>query len=224
MSPADAPRTPAGPAVTPLRLGVWRRRVNPLLLDRIMNTGESRRIRSRVCSRLSGDVLEIGFGTGHNLPHLPSEVRRVLAVEPVPRARELAEQRIAESGAVVEHVGSDARSLPLADQSVDAVLCTWNLCSIDDAHVAVAEVGRVLRPGGELHFVEHGRADAERTRRWQHRLDPVWSRIACGCHLDRDIPSIVEAGGLEITELTTYFIDSEPKLLGWTFEGRARVR
>ena len=224
MSPAAAPGASSGAVFTPLRLGVWRRRVNPLLLDRIMNTEESRRIRSRVCSRLSGEVLEIGFGTGHNLPHLPSEVRRVLAVEPVPRARELAQQRIAESDATVEHVGADARSLPLADESVDAVLCTWNLCSIDDAQVAVAEVARVLRPGGELHFVEHGRADAERTRRWQHRLDPVWSRIACGCHIDRDIPSIIEAGGLQITELDTYFIESEPKLLGWTFEGRARVR
>lgn len=189
-----------------------------------MNTADSRRIRSRVCGRLSGDVLEIGFGTGHNLPFLPSDVSRVLAVEPVPRARELAAQRIAESDVPVEHVGDDARHLPVADQSVDAVLCTWNLCSIDDAHVAVAEVARVLRPEGELHFVEHGRAEAERTRRWQHRFDPVWSRIACGCHIDRDIPAIIEAGGLEISELSTYFVESEPKVLGWTFEGRARIR
>lgn len=212
------------PDMTPLRLGAWRRRVNPLLLDRIMDTEQARRIRARVCAPLHGDVLEIGFGTGHNLPHLPPGVRRVLAVEPVPRSWELAATRIAESDVVVERTATDARHLPLADASVDAVLCTWNLCSIDEAHLAVAEAARVLRPGGELHFVEHGRADAERTRRWQHRIDPLWSRVACGCHLDRDIPAIIAAGGLEIKDLRTYFVESEPKPLGWTFEGRALAR
>lgn len=189
-----------------------------------MDTDQARRIRARVCAPLHGDVLEIGFGTGHNLPHLPADVDRLLAVEPVPRSWELATGRIAGSHVAVERIGDDARCLPLADASVDAVLCTWNLCSIDDAHLAVAEVARVLRPGGELHFVEHGRADAERTRCWQHRLDPLWSRVACGCHLDRDIPAIIAAGGLAVTELRTYFLESEPKVLGWTFEGRAQAR
>ena len=208
-------------ALSPVRLGWWRRRVNPLILDRIMDTDEASRIRRRVCATLAGDVLEIGFGSGLNLAHLPRAVERVYAVDPLRRSWELAAHRIASCDVEVERIGPDARALPLPDRSVDAALCTWNLCSIDDADLAVAEIARVLRPGGALHFVEHGVSDEAHVRRWQHRWDPVWSRAACGCHLDRDIPSIVEAGGLQITELTSYYTESEPKILGWTFEGRA---
>lgn len=206
------------------RQGVWRRRIHPLLLDRVMDTAETRSIRDRVCAGLAGDVLEIGAGTGLNLAHLPAAVRRVLAVEPLQRGRELAGARMSACHATVDHVGDDARSLPLVERSVDAVLCTWSLCSIDDPHLAVAEISRVMRPGGELHFVEHGRADDPGVRRWQHRCDRLWSRLTCGCHLDRDIVSIIEGGGLRVTNLATYFTESEPKILGWTFEGRATVR
>lgn len=206
---------------TPQRLGVWRRRVHPVLLNRIMDTVETRRIRERVCSGLHGEVLEIGFGTGLNLPHLPDGVHRVLAVEPVRHGWKLAAGRAAAAEAAVDYVGSDARALPIEDASVDAVLCTWSLCSIDSPERAVAEVARVLRPGGRLHFVEHGRAEEERTRRRQSRVDGVWSWLTCGCHLDRDIPSILEAGGLRLARLRTYFTESEPKFLGWTYEGTA---
>lgn len=216
----DTPRT----APSPLRLGIWRRRVNPLILDRIMNTAETREMRERVCAGVHGDVLEIGFGSGLNLPHLPEGVRRVLAVDPLQRSWELGQERIAQSAADVRYAGTDARALPLDAQSVDSVLCTWSLCSIDDPQAAVTEMARVLRPGGTVHFVEHGRAEDDSVRRWQHRCDPVWSRLAGGCRLDRDIPSILESGGLEVTELDTYFTKSEPKVLGWTFEGRATLR
>ncbi len=207
--------------MSPVRLGWWRRRVNPMILDRIMDTDEAHLIRERVCAPLAGDVLEIGFGSGLNLPHLPSAVERVYAVDPLDRSWELAAGRIATCGVPVERLGREARTLPLRDRSVDSVLCTWNLCSIDDAHLAVAEIARVLRPGGELHFVEHGRSDEVGVRRWQHRIDPVWSRVACGCHLDRDIRSAIEAGGMHLIELATYYTESEPRILGWTFEGRA---
>lgn len=217
------PTTTSTDTPTPVRLGRWRRRVNPLILDRIMDTEESRAIRARVCAGLAGDVLEIGFGTGMNLPHLPPSVRRVFAVEPIPRCWELAAPRVSASAVPVEYLASDARIVPLADRSVDAVLCTWSLCSIDDPVLAVAEIARVLRPGGELHFVEHGGADEPRVRRWQRGCDPLWSRLSCGCHLDRDIPSILETGGLHISELAQYYTESEPKILGWTFEGRATV-
>lgn len=203
------------------RLGLWRRRVHPALLDRVMDTAEASAIRERVCAPLAGDVLEIGFGTGLNVGHLPPGVRRVLAVEPLDRAWERSHGRRGDGGPEVERIGVDAQELPLADGSVDAVLCTWSLCSIQDPVRSVREVARVLRPGGELHFVEHGLSEEARVQRWQRRGDPLWARIACGCHIDRDIPALLAAGGLRTTALRTYCTDSEPRFLGWTFEGRA---
>src|SRR5690606_8404714 len=143
----------------------------------------------------------------------------VLAVDPLARGWDLAATRVATFGRPVEHIGWDARRLPLGAGSVDAVLCTWSLCSIDDPHLAVAEMARVLRPGGTFHFVEHGLADDSHIQRWQQRCDPLWSRLTCGCHLDRDIVSIVREGGLHVADLATYYTRSEPKILGWTFEG-----
>ncbi len=201
--------------------GLWRRYVHPRLLDVAMDTEETREVRTRVCAPLSGEVLEIGFGTGLNLAALPPAVTRVRAVDPLHRGIERASGRISERGIPVDLIGPDARDLPVPDDSVDTVLCTWSLCSIDDPVAAVTEIARVLRPGGALHFVEHGGSPEPKVRRWQHRLDGPWSRLAGGCHLDRDIPSVLLAGGLDITALETYYTRSEPHVLGWTFEGRA---
>lgn len=213
---------PASPTTsTSDRPGIWRRHVHPRLLDVVMDTEETRRIRARVCAPLAGDVLEIGFGTGHNLPFLPDAATSIHAVDPLPRGLELAADRIADTHADVRMVGSDAQRLDLPDTSVDTALCTWSLCSIDDPVLAISEIARVLRPGGVLHFVEHGRSPEPRVDRWQRRLDPLWSRLAGGCHLDRDLPTILERGGLQVDSLTTYYTESEPRILGWTFEGRA---
>lgn len=203
------------------RQSLWRRHVHPRLLDKVMDTEETRTIRERVCAPLSGEVLEIGFGTGLNLPALPDAVTSVLAVDPMHGAMERAGERVGRSKVAVRLVGSDAQHLPLDDASVDTVLCTWTLCSIEDPVAAVAELARVLRPGGHVHFVEHGLAPDDEVRRWQRRLDRPWSRFAGGCHLDRDIPSILQRGGLGVASSDTYYTESEPRLLGWTFEGRA---
>lgn len=216
--PASAPPRRRG------RPGPWRRWVQPRLLDVVMDTAETRSIRERVCAPLSGEVLEIGFGTGLNLPALPDAVTRVLAVDPLHRGLERAADRVADSHVEVQLVGTDAQRLPLDDASVDTVLCTWSLCSIDDPVRAVAEVARVLRPGGHLHVVEHGWSPDATVQRWQQRLDRPWSRVAGGCHVDRDIPAILEQGGLRITGMDTYYTESEPRFLGWTFEGRATTR
>ena len=121
----------------------------------------------------------------------------------------------------VEMAGLDGQSLPFADASADAVLSTWTLCSIPDAVAALREVRRVLRPGGALHFVEHGAAPEDGVRRWQDRLDPIQRRIGCGCHLNRDIPALIEAGGLSVQRLDSYYTKGEPKVFGWMFEGTA---
>jgi len=216
---SDHRRVPS--SASPPRQGLWRRHVHPRLLDVVMDTEETRAIRARACAPLVGEVLEIGFGTGLNLPALPDAVERVLAVDPLHRSMERAAERVAGSHAEVRLVGSDAQQLPVADASVDSVLCTWSLCSVDDPVSAVVEIARVLRPGGQFHFVEHGLSPDDDVQRWQRRLDRPWSRFAAGCHLDRDLPTILARGGLQVTALQAYYTASEPRMLGWTFEGRA---
>ncbi|GGB41386.1 methyltransferase [Flexivirga endophytica] len=202
-------------------MGIYTDRVLPHLMNRIMDHAETRAARQRVCAGLHGEVAEIGFGSGLNLPHLPADVIQLHAVEPSRVSVRLAADRIAAATAPVQVVGLDGQRLPLADGSVDAVLCTWSLCTIPDPVAAVREFRRVLRPGGQLHFVEHGLAPDENVRRWQHRLDGLQQRVAGGCHLDRDIPQILRAGGMEPTRLDTCY-GFGPKALSARFEGIAR--
>jgi ubiquinone/menaquinone biosynthesis C-methylase UbiE len=202
-------------------MGFYGERVFPRVMNRLMNTEQTRDIRSRVCAPLAGDIVEIGFGTGLNLPHLPPSVAVLRAVDPLGRGRKLARERLASSPVRVEFVGLDGQSLPLDDDSVDAALSTWTLCSIPDPVAAVRELRRVLRPGGIFHFVEHGCSPEPRVLRWQRRLNSMQRRVACGCNLDRDIPSIVEDGGLKVGLLDTYYLKGDPRIFGWTFEGTA---
>ena len=204
-------------------VGLYRDSVFPRVMNVLCNTKETRRIRAMVCAPLLGDVLEIGFGTGLNLPHLPPSVGRLLAVDPLQRGRDLAEERLAESHVVVEFVGLDGQSLQLDDDSVDAALSTWTLCTIPDARAAVSEIGRVLRRGGTFHFAEHGKAPDSKVQKWQDRLNGVQQRVACGCNLNRDIPAIIEDAGLTITSLDTFYAKGDPKIVGWTYQGTAQV-
>ncbi|MEO6157836.1 MAG: class I SAM-dependent methyltransferase [Ilumatobacteraceae bacterium] len=182
---------------------------------------QTRTIRSRVCAQLTGEVLEIGFGTGLNLPHLPSAVTVLRVVDPMTSGRALARQRLADSPVDVDFVGLDGQKIPLDNESVDSALSTWTLCSIPDPVAAVREIRRVLRPGGTLRFVEHGRSTDARVLNWQRRLNPLQRRIAGGCTLDSDIAAIIEDGGLRIDHIDTYYAKGEPKTHGWTFEGSA---
>jgi len=202
-------------------MGIYVDRVLPHVINVVMNTKQMRELRGRVCADLEGEVLEIGFGTGHNLPFMPASVTKLLAVEPSGRSVELARRRIDASPINVEVVGLDGQKLPVDDASVDAVLCTWSLCTIPDAVAAVSEARRVLRPGGTFHFIEHGLAPDERVRRWQNRFNGLEQRIAGGCNLNRDIAGIVEAGGLRITKLDRYYNRGEPKAVGAMYEGVA---
>jgi ubiquinone/menaquinone biosynthesis C-methylase UbiE len=145
-------------------MGFYDDHVLPRIINVVMNTKEGRKIRSRVCAELTGDVVEIGFGTGHNLPFLPPAATSLRAVEPSTVGVRLARTRMAHSSVPVEVVGLDGQSLPIADDTADSVLCTWSLCTIPDPVAAVAEMRRVLRPAGTLHFAEHGRAPDESVR------------------------------------------------------------
>lgn len=204
-------------------MGVWNDRVLPQVMDRVLGTPEVNARRALVCHGLHGRVLEIGFGSGLNLRHYPAEVTEILVVEPSESALRLAEPRTAAISAALERVGSDGARLDLPDGSVDCVLSTYTLCTIPSVDAALEEVYRVLKPGGALHFLEHGRAPTESVRRWQHRLHPVHSRIAGGCHLDRAIDNLITDAGLIIGELETGYGDG-PRPFSYLYRGRARRR
>ena len=202
-------------------MGFYTDRVLPHLINAVMDNKQTRRIRRRVCADLSGEVVEIGFGTGHNLPFLPATVTFLHAIEPSGLGVELARERIASAPVPVEVVGLDGQRLPLPDESVDAALCTWTLCTIPDAVGAVREVRRVLKPGGRMHFVEHGASPDAGVRKWQDRLNGVQNRLAGGCNLNRHIVAILSEGGLKVERLDNYYGKGEPKPLGWMSEGIA---
>jgi SAM-dependent methyltransferase len=182
-------------------MGVWSERVVPRLADRALGTDEVGRLRTAACRGLHGRVLEIGFGSGLNLPHLPLAVAELDAVEPADVGWALSERRRERTRVPVRRRGLDGQRLAGEDESYDAVLTTFTLCTIPDAAAALAEVRRVLRPGGTLHFLEHGLAPDPGVATWQRLLEPVQRRVFAGCHLTRDVPALVTAAGLDVVEL-----------------------
>jgi ubiquinone/menaquinone biosynthesis C-methylase UbiE len=176
-----------------------------------MKTNEP--LRERVCDGLEGDVVEIGFGSGLNIPFYPAGVSRVTAVEPADIGWKLARKRLAETQVPVERSGLDGQSLPFPDNSFDTALSTWTMCTIPDLDAALAEIRRVLKPGGRLHFIEHGLAPDEPVQRWQHRLEPVQKRVFGGCHLTRPIVPLLTNGGFTIRNVDQFYEDGAPKFL-----------
>ncbi len=179
-------------------MGLYGDRVLPLVIDRVCASRIFTRWRERACAGLAGAVVEIGFGSGTNVPFYPDEVDVVYAVEPSSRALELAAARLARSATRVVVAGGDAQSIGLADDSCDAALATFVLCTVPDPARALAEVRRVVRPGGTLHFLEHGAAERAGVLALQHLLDPLEVRLAGGCHLTRRPLELVRAAGFEV--------------------------
>jgi ubiquinone/menaquinone biosynthesis C-methylase UbiE len=167
-------------------------------------------------------VLEVGFGSGLNLPFIPSGVSRILAVDPAVIGRKLGRERLLRCPVPVEFIGLDGQALPLEDESVDRVLSTFTLCTIPDLAQALREMRRVLRPGGQVHFLEHGRAPDARTARWQDRLTPLWRRIGGGCHLNRPIDRSLRDAGLEIVSLEHPPLRA-PRVAAYLYAGTARA-
>jgi SAM-dependent methyltransferase len=204
-------------------MGIYARHILPRILDFAMRRKSLDVYRGELLSGVAGEVLEIGFGSGLNLPFYPPAVRNLTAVEPSEGMSKRARARVAESRIEVKTLGLDAGSrLPLADGSFDAAISTWTLCSIADVAAALREVYRVLRPGGRFFFVEHGLSPDAKVARWQHRLTPLNRRLAGGCHLDRDIGAIVRASPLSVERCDTFYLPGAPRIGGYMYRGTAR--
>jgi ubiquinone/menaquinone biosynthesis C-methylase UbiE len=206
------------------RVGFYGEQILPRVQDKVMNVRRLRAARGRVCDGLVGTVVEFGFGTGLNAHYYPSEVTKVVAIEPSRVCMRLAEPRIAQSAAPVEYGGLTGEQLDLPTGEFDMVLSTWTLCTIPNLEGALSEARRVLRPGGSFHFIEHGHAPDESVARWQARIEPLWKPLAGGCHLTRPIADFIEKAGFEIEQLDTYYLNGELKPFGYTYEGRAISR
>jgi ubiquinone/menaquinone biosynthesis C-methylase UbiE len=203
-------------------VGVWVQQVVPRITNKTLATAQVAEVRERVCAGLAGEVLEIGFGSGLNVPHYPAAVVRVAAVEPSDVGWRLAGERLAATAVPVQRSGLDGQRLPFPDGSFDAALSTFTLCTIPDAGAALREVHRVLRPGGLLHFAEHGRAPDDDVHRWQQRLEPLNKRIAGGCHLARPIDELLTGAGFALVRLDQGYLPKEPRAFASMYEGVAR--
>lgn len=180
--------------------------------------------RAKVAAGLHGTVLEIGFGSGLNLPLLPAAVTRLLAVDPSRRARRIAERRIAAARCPVDFVGLDAQTIQLDDACADAALSTFTLCTIPDAVHALREIRRVLKPGGRLFFLEHGRAPDRGVARWQDRLNRMQQVTAGGCNINRDIPALLTEAGFQTGPVDAAYFAKMPRTHGYLYSGSALSR
>lgn len=195
-------------------MGLYDEQVLPRIVNVACGLKPLRAYRQRVCEGLGGQVVEVGFGSGLNIPYYPPEVRSVVAIEPADTGWKLAGKRVAASTVPVERKGLDGQSLPLPDDSCDTALSTFTLCTIPDVAAALDEIRRVLKPGGAFHFLEHGLAPDEGVRRWQHRLEPIQKRLFGGCHLTRPIADLVTNAGFTIKEIDVFYEKNAPRPIG----------
>jgi ubiquinone/menaquinone biosynthesis C-methylase UbiE len=195
----------------------WTDQVVPRVTDKMLGSRAVMKLRRRAVDGLSGEVVEIGFGSGLNTPLYPSEVSTVYAVEPSMVARDISRSRVDASPVRVEFVGLDGAKIPLEDASVDAALSTFTLCTIPDVVSALDEVHRVLRPGGTFHFLEHGLCPDPAVAKKQHRYNGMQQRLAGGCHLDRPIDALVREAGFDITDLAHDHMPGPKFMLPWGY-------
>lgn len=202
-------------------MNLYNRVVLPRLINLACGIKPIARQRLKIVPQAQGRVLEIGVGSGLNFAYYdPRKVERLWALEPCADIRKLAERKAGDVAFPVAFIDRPAEEIPLEDRSLDTVVTTFTLCTIPDAPAALREMRRVLKPGGQLLFAEHGRAPEQRIRRWQDRLTPLWKRIGGGCHLNRDIPPMIEAAGFCLSSLEAAYLPG-PKPLTFNFWGAA---
>jgi ubiquinone/menaquinone biosynthesis C-methylase UbiE len=201
----------------------YERRILPGLLTCACGSPAIMRQRERIVPRATGDVLELGVGGGLNLAFYdPARVTRVTGVDPSPELRDIALDAPRDPDLSVTIVAGEAEALPFPDQSFDSVVCTFTLCSVNDPGRALAEVSRVLKPGGQFYFCEHGLSPEPEIARWQRRLDPLWSRLAGGCHLNRPVSQTLVQAGYRLGSVERAYLPKTPRIAGWNEWGAAQ--
>ena len=205
-------------------MGFYDQHILPRLVNCACGTRPILKQREKVVPQASGTVLEIGIGTGHNLPFYDStRVDRLIGLDPSGESWHLASKRAADLDFDVEFIGLPSERIPLENDCVDTVLVTYSLCTIPDPVTALQGMARVLRPGGSLIFCEHGQAPDADVRRWQDRINPMWRTLLGGCNLNRDIPSLLSAGGFLIDQMDTMYLPGTPRFAGYNVWGRAAL-
>ena len=199
--------------------GTW---IFPRLLDLVMRQKQMTPFRERIGKAAAGRVLDLGIGSGLNLPFYGSRTSQILGVDPSEELLRIAEERARRAPLAIELLKSSGEALPLDDKSVDTVVMTFTLCTIPDAAKAVSEIRRVLKPDGTLLFAEHGRALDPGVARWQDWMTPVWKRIAGGCHLNRQPDALIQSAGFAIDALEVGYLKG-PRAMAYVYEGRAHV-
>ena len=200
-------------------MGVYQEYVVPHLVNLAMRNRQLAPYRERTIRKAEGRVLEIGVGSGLNLPLYTSRATELLGLDPHPRLLAMASGKPRSVNSKL--IEGSAESIPLDDDSVDTVVSTWSLCTIPNVITALAEIRRIVKPDGQLLFVGHGLASEDGVRKWQDRLTPVWKRVAGGCHLNRPIAALVEDAGFRISKMETGYMPG-PRPMTFTYEGSAR--
>lgn len=203
-------------------MSFYQERVLPHIIDKACSMGQVMKLRSQIVPRAKGRVLEVGMGSAINLEFYDqNQVEMVYGLEPSAGMRRKALSNLGRSPIHVEWLDLPGEKIPLADDSVDTVLLTFTLCTIPDWHTALLQMKRVLKPGGDLLFLEHGEAPHDNTRKWQHRITPGWKMLAGGCHLNRHIADLILQAGFEVQELENLYMPNAPKIAGYIYKGRA---
>lgn len=206
-------------------MGLYERVVLPRMIELACGTGPIGKQREKIVPLAEGRVLEVGMGSGLNLPYYdPDRVERVWGLEPSEGMRRRAQPSLRRAAVDVEWLSLPGEEIPLEDASADTVLLTFTLCTIPDFRAALAQMHRVLKPGGRLLFCEHGVAPDESVRRWQARINPLWRKLAGGCNLNRPIPAYLEQAGFAIQELQSMYLPSTPRIAGFNYWGVATHR
>ncbi|MGJ8669161.1 MAG: class I SAM-dependent methyltransferase [Oceanococcus sp.] len=204
-------------------MSFYEKRILPYLIDLACGIGPIHKQRAKVVPRAQGRVLEIGIGTGLNLQHYDLErLDELWGLDPALELNGLAKKRMKVAGLEVNLLPLPAEEIPAADNHFDSIVCTYTLCTIDDTASALAEMKRVLKPGGELLFSEHGLAPDANVQRWQERINPVWKRMAGGCHLNRDIPHLLRESGFQAESLDSLYLPG-PRPMSYHYWGVAKA-